>query len=767
MTRRVGRVVEGYALLQPRVTPTLPTDREGSLFQRIFSGPAGIDPYASAVSDVYQDLFGEGSYIGKGIYDVDAFEAALAGRVPENALLSHDLFEGIFARAGLVTDIEFFEEFPSHYEVAVVRQHRWARGDWQLLPWIIGHAPDTSGAPIRASIPLIGRWKMLDNLRRTMSAPAAFLTLIAGWTLPFASPLIWTTFVLACIAIPPLLQLLIGAIPHRRGISKRSHARAVATDLVLAASHVGLTVTLLADQAWLMTDAIVRTLSRVYVTRRKLLEWVTAAQAKSGFDLSLGSFYRRMNGTVALAAAVAILVAFQPPEVWPIAAPFAILWALSPVVAYWISLPPRVAAAQPLLEDEARTLRLTARRTWRFFETFVGPEDHALPPDNFQEEPAPVVAHRTSPTNLGLYLLSTIAAHDFGWIGMVAAVERLEATLGTMNGLERFRGHFYNWYDTRDLRPLDPKYISSVDSGNLAGHLIALGQACQEIIDRPLFGPHALSGIADAILLLRQSARAIVDDRRTQTVTRKHLDEALDALTAALSPVPVTPGDWVARLTELNARAHTMADIARTLTAERGDSADGELVNWAEAVRAAIESHARDLDAAMPWAQLVFGKAPINRATNPEQDLVSKTMGRFFLSVPTLADAPDRCEKGHTRTHDSPRALGYRRRRTEGCSYTNRCDHRESRAFYRSLRSAGSPPFNARNAHENDVRRDGIRLSLRSRPVNSSRLATALPIAASTRVVTICWRPRRGSQALLRLRRGTFRQPIGFTSVVL
>ena len=194
---RVGRVVEGYALLQPRVTPTLPTDREGSLFQRIFSGPGGIDPYASAVSDVYQDLFGEGSYIGKGIYDVDAFEAALAGRVPENALLSHDLFEGIFARAGLVTDIEFFDEFPPHYATATARQHRWARGDWQLLPWILGHARDANGDRIRAPIPPISRWKMLDNLRRTLSAPAAFLTLIAGWTLPFASPVIWTTFVLA------------------------------------------------------------------------------------------------------------------------------------------------------------------------------------------------------------------------------------------------------------------------------------------------------------------------------------------------------------------------------------------------------------------------------------------------------------------------------------------------------------------------------------------------------------------------------------------
>ena len=283
----VGRVVEGYGVLQPRVTPTLPTDRDGSLYQRISSGPAGIDPYASAVSDVYQDLFGEGSYIGKGIYDVDAFEAALAGRVPENALLSHDLFEGIFARAGLVTDIEFFEEFPAHYEVAAVRQHRWARGDWQLLPWIIGRAPDPSGGRINTSIPLIGRWKMLDNLRRTLLAPAAFLILIAGWTLPFAAPVIWTTFVLACLAIPPLLPVLSGLIPHRRGISKRSHARAVGTDLLLAASHVGLTVTLLADQAWLMTDAILRTLVRVYATRRKLLEWVTAAQTKSGFDLTL------------------------------------------------------------------------------------------------------------------------------------------------------------------------------------------------------------------------------------------------------------------------------------------------------------------------------------------------------------------------------------------------------------------------------------------------------------------------------------------------
>src|SRR5262245_25744455 len=640
-----GRVVEGYALLQPRVTPTLPTDREGSLFQRVFAGPGGIDPYASAISDVYQDLFGEGSYVGKGIYDIDAFETALAGRVPENALLSHDLFEGIFARAGLVTDIEFFDEFPSHYTVAAARQHRWARGDWQLLPWIIGLARDASGGRVRTKIPGISRWKMLDNLRRTLSPPAAFLTLIGGWTLPAARPVLWTVFVLATIMLPPFLPVLRGLMPRRRGISKRSHLRAVITDLVLAMSQVALTVTLLAHQAWLMTDAIVRTLFRVYVSRRRLLEWVTAAEAKSSFDLTLGGICNSMAGAVALAAIAGILVYLaggQPEGRW-LAAPFIVLWALSPIVAYWISLPPRITGIQPLAADDARIFRLTARRTWRFFETFVDAEDHALPPDNFQELPTPVVAHRTSPTNLGLYLLSTIAAYDLGWLGTISAIERLEATLKAMSGLERFRGHFYNWYDTRDLHALDPKYVSSVDSGNLAGHLVALGQACQEIIDRPLLGPQVLAGMADSILLVRASARAIADDRRTQTVTRAHLEEALNALTGALSPVPVTPVEWVVQLTELEGRGNTVADIARALTAERGDSADAELLAWAESTRACIESHARDLNEALPWARLVYGNAVSHRATAPEQVSDSTAIARFFLSFPTLGETPEHC----------------------------------------------------------------------------------------------------------------------------
>ena len=581
---RGRRVVEGYAVLQPRVTPPLP-GREGSFFQRLSSGPAGIDPYAAAVSDVYQDLWGEGSYTGKGVYDVDAFEAALAGRVPENALLSHDLFEGVFARAGLVTDVELFESAPSHYGVAAARQHRWARGDWQLLPWILG-----------SRIPVIGRWKMLDNLRRTVSAPAAFLTLVVAWMIPGTSPSMWSVFILATVAVPALLPVLGGLLPHGRGISKRSHIRAVGRDLVLAASQIGLTITMLTHQAWLMSDAIVRTLVRVYVTHRRLLEWVTAAQAKAGLRHDLRGFCRRMGGGVALASAAAVAVAWGRPEAWPAALPWLLLWIASPAVARWISVPRSTAPTRPLSAADARDLRLVARRTWRFFATFVGAEDHALPPDNFQETPNPIVAHRTSPTNIGLYLLSTVAARDFGWVGTLDTVERLEATLETMNALERVRGHFYNWYDTKHCSPLEPKYVSSVDSGNLAGHLTVVAHACEEMIARPRLVGSALAGIEDTVRLVRLSTVMMAGEARPSPATRGRLDEALDAVTAAVAEPPPDSSEWAARLAVLSVRAQTVVDIARALVDQDPAGPPPDVLVWAEALCATVESHRRDLD---------------------------------------------------------------------------------------------------------------------------------------------------------------------------
>ena len=456
---RTGFVVAGHALLQPRVTPTLPAGGSGTIFQRVFSGPRGTDPYAFAASDIYQDLFGEGIYTGKGIYDVDVFERALAGRVPENALLSHDLFEGLYARAGLVSDIELFEGFPAHYEAAALRTHRWVRGDWQLLPWIFPRVPSAEGRRVRNPIPAIGRWKILDNLRRSLSPPAAVATLVAGWMLPGASTEVWTAFIAATVLAPGILAFFSGLlVPRRRGIAKRSYLRRLASDLTTSLVQGGLRIVFLAHQAWLMADAIVRTLARLFVTRRRLLEWITARQMRRSLDLTLPGFYRRMSPAVFIAAGAAVLVALLRPGSLPEAAVFLIAWAASPAVARRVSLPPRSAKEEPLPQADAKFLRAIARRTWRFFDTFAGAEDNFLPPDNFQQLPQPIVAHRTSPTNIGLLLLSTVTANDLGWIGNEDMADRLTATLETLDRLERYRGHLYNWYDTRSLRPLEPRH---------------------------------------------------------------------------------------------------------------------------------------------------------------------------------------------------------------------------------------------------------------------------------------------------------------------
>jgi cyclic beta-1,2-glucan synthetase len=598
-----SRVVDGYSIVQPRITPTLPVENEGSLFARIYSGPRGIDPYSHAVSDVYQDLFGEGSYTGKGIYDIDAFEGALAGKIPENSLLSHDLFEGVFARTALATDIEFFDEFPSHFEVAAARQHRWVRGDWQLLPWIFGGAWKWTGMS-RARIPAIGRWKMVDNLRRSLFAPAVFLTLFAGWLLLPQTPWVWTRFILAVIAIPALLPFMMELYPEHPGIAKRTHLRAVAADLSIAASQIALTLTFLTFHAWLMLDAIAKTLWRLLFTHRNMLEWVTAAQAKRGVDLNILDTYRRMAGGLLLSAAAAVSLAHASRGTWMVGAPFFVVWMAAPAVARFISMPPKTTAKQPISDRDRETLRLIARETWHFFEKFVTPADHALPPDNFQEDPKPIVAHRTSPTNIGLYLLSTAAAHDFGWLGTVDMVERLEATLETMRQLTKYKGHLYNWYDTTDLRPLEPKYVSSVDSGNLAGHLLALSNACRELIHTPWTGTRAFAGIRDAVALLKMAVAELPDTRRTHSVTRKQLNLAIDALTPILGRTPQDPAELGEYLSELKVRAQTVADIAETLAHDHGESPDSNLHVSAEALRACIESHLRDAEIFVPTLSL-------------------------------------------------------------------------------------------------------------------------------------------------------------------
>jgi cyclic beta-1,2-glucan synthetase len=623
---RLSRVVEGNGILQPRVTPSLPIGREGSLFQRVFSGPNGLDPYAFAVSDVYQDLFEEGSYVGKGIYDVDVFERALEGRIPESMVLSHDLLEGIFARAGLATDVEVVEEFPSRYDVAAARQHRWARGDWQLLPWIFGRGANASNAAERTAVPAMGRWKMLDNLRRSLSAPAALLAFIVGWLLPFHAAIIWTAFLLFTIAFPPLLPVIAGVGPRRVGVSIRNHLRGLREDLALGLLQSAFLLTFLAHQAWLMVDAVMRTLYRQFIARRRLLEWTIAAQSGENAQFDPRALWVQISASAVFAAAIGVFIALAGHDTWPIATPFAALWVLSPVVARLASRPPPASGHLSVTADPAHALRLIARRTWCFFETFVTAEDNMLPPDNFQEDPHPVVAHRTSPTNMGLYLLSIITARDFGWQGTFDTLDRLEATLAAMGRLERFRGHFYNWYDTQDLRALEPKYISSVDSGNLAGHLIALSNACREMAAGPIVNPRWVEGLTDTLDLIAESQSANQQGKRSPK-----LPAALDEFAGLLAHPPDNALAIAGLLDELNRRAYAIAEIAKDPTHEL----TGDVSIWADALHASVHAHQRDFETLLPWVGIVARDPALLRG-NPDLSMLTE--------VPALEHLPQLCE---------------------------------------------------------------------------------------------------------------------------
>ncbi|MDR6740985.1 cyclic beta-1,2-glucan synthetase [Herbaspirillum sp. 1173] len=571
------RVVGGYAILQPRVTPALPLGREGSLYQRLSAGSGGMDPYASAVSDVYQDLFGEGSYTGKGIYDVDAFETALAGRIPENTMLSHDLFEGVFARAGLASDVEVVEEFPARYDVAARRQHRWTRGDWQLLPWVLGRR--YAGA----TVPPVGRWKMIDNLRRSLLAPTSLLTIVlCGW-LPWPQSLQAMGLLMLALALPFFLPNISGLVPPRSGIGLGSRLRRLASDLRLAALQATWTLALLPDQTWRMLDAITRTLTRLYATHRHLLEWTTAAQSAARPRPGITGFYGQMAGGVLLALGLAVIVGVFSPMACVTALLLPALWLAAPFLAWRASRRPRLLRSSVTQLTDALALRRTARRTWRFFETFVTSAEHMLPPDNFQEDPKPVTAHRTSPTNIGLYLLSTVAARDFGWAGALQTCERLEAAFVSLQTLERFRGHFYNWYDTRTTHVLAPAYVSSVDSGNLAGHLIALANACEEWMGAPQPGDWA-EGAGDALALARESASAKPSAQGPQGQRLLNILDEIDAGfhgTASMS-VPV-----------LQRLADKASEEAQALVSAA--QADGDdLLFWTNALRGRIEQQARD-----------------------------------------------------------------------------------------------------------------------------------------------------------------------------
>jgi len=608
------RVVGGYGILQPRVGVSLPSTNR-SRYARLVGGDPGIDPYTRAVSDVYQDLFGEGSFIGKGIYDVDAFEHVLGGRLLENRVLSHDLLEGCYARSGLISDVQLVEESPLRYDADVKRRHRWIRGDWQIVGWLMPRlrvpvaevASDgttrTRIAKLKNPLSALSRWKILDNLRRSLTPAALTALFVLGWSV-LQPPWVWTLAGLAILFVPPLLALLVGLLHKPDELRPGQHLTAIVPPTLRQLGQATLNLACLPYEAAFSLDAVVRTLWRLWVTRRHLLEWQPSSEvarrvAADGVADLLQTL-KRMWIAPTLAATAFVGLGTYRPMALAFAAPVLALWFLSPLIVWWISRP--LQRRLPTLNAEQTVfLRLLSRRTWAFFETFVGPEDNFLPPDNMQEHPVERVAHRTSPTNIGLTLLSNLAAYDFGYITLGQLIERTNATLDTMERLERHQGHFFNWYDTQALQPLRPRYVSTIDSGNLAGHLLTLRAGLLLLVDELPQMARLLNGLSDTLRLLQMATGR---DRRGSPLSRFAL-----LLNQLLMQPPQTPAmlctafDGLARCaTELAAASH--GGTAADENDDNDEKAQAETQRWAQALLAQCNAAVAELRVLAPGASL-------------------------------------------------------------------------------------------------------------------------------------------------------------------
>ena len=496
-----GRVVEGYAILQPRASTCL-SSANSSLFTRLCVKEAGIDPYTNEVSDVYQDLFREGSYVGKGIYDVDAFRQSTNERFPENLILSHDLIESGYARSGLVTDVELYEEHPTSLPAEMSRRHRWTRGDWQIAKWLLPRVPGMSKKFLRNPLSWLTRWKIFDNLRRSLVTPSLLMILLGGWTIMPTPIGFWTLFVVFLTTLPIFLTTFGELLLHKpRERTWRIHGKIVLESGILKFSEAILTLATLPYHAVVNLDAIIVSAGRMIFTRRGLMLWNTEHYALRNKRTTLGDFFLEMWVTPLFAITATVALALTAPNELFFSGPLLVLWLTAPVICWWTGRP--IVEAKPKLSDSQYDfLHKLTRQTWRFFETQVNAEGNWLPPDNIQEDRIPEVAFRTSPTNIGMSLLANLAAADFGYITNQELLERTANTLKTMERLEHFRGHLYNWYDTKTCQPMLPYYVSSVDSGNLFGALITLRVGLLELKNQPIISPRLAAGLLDTLKMI-------------------------------------------------------------------------------------------------------------------------------------------------------------------------------------------------------------------------------------------------------------------------
>ena len=538
---KTGRVESGYTVLQPRVE-LIQDAFEHSVFAKLYAGDSSIDIYSQAVSDVYQDLFDSGLYIGKGIYDVAAFQQCVDNRMPENRVLSHDLIEGVHGRVGLVSNIVVYEQFPDTYPEYAMRQHRWIRGDWQLLPWLRARVPLADDTMDANPLSLLDRWKLIDNLRRSLVPPALLLLLILGWIALPGSAWVWTALALAVLGSYILNDAW-------KGISQ-SMTLQLSTGVIYGLQQQTgrwfLSIVFLVNDAAVAIDAIVRTLWRNFVSHRRLLEWRSADHSR---QMLSGQSAHRMHwktmwpGTVFALVTGAALYWIEPHSLWA-AAPVLLLWILAPEIAFRLGQQ-REFRREVLSSDDRIMLLEVARRTWHYFDTFTRPQDHWLPPDNFQEAPRGEIAHRTSPTNIGLYLVSAMAARDLNFIGTTELTIRISNTLNTLERLEMYQGHLLNWYNTSTLEALEPKYVSTVDNGNLAFSLLAVKQGCTEYEHKPIFDRSISDGLNTSFSLLVNAIEAGLPS------TNAALDTAIQSIKTRINCLQATNSSWHPQLTAL------------------------------------------------------------------------------------------------------------------------------------------------------------------------------------------------------------------------
>jgi len=653
-----GRVMRGYAVVQPRVEVS-PTSSAQSRFTRIFAGDTAIDIYSRAVSDVYQDLWGQGIFIGKGIYDLEAFHRSLKDRVPENVLVSHDHVEGLYARVALATDVVIFEDYPPQYLAYARRLHRWIRGDWQFLPWLRGTVRDATGERVRNPIPWLGRWILFDNVRRSLVAPATLLFLMAAWLWLPGNALVWT---LAAVLAPAahVFTGIVSRLVHgpTRG-SIRPWAAGFSKHLRETSNRWLLYLAFLAHEALVSSDAVLRACVRMVFTRRLLLQWRTAEHTAQ-LLASRGPHtlvWTEMAGSPFIALGLGAAIVVIRPEALPWAAPLLGLWLAAPEIARRISRPVE-REGTTLTATEVAKLRRLGRRTWLFFEAFVGPEDQWLPPDNYQERPLGEIAHRTSPTNVGMLLSSTLAAYDLGYLGPTDFAFRVRNTLDTLDRMQCFRGHLFNWYDTRTLEPLEPRYVSTVDSGNLAAALVALKQGCIEIATTGvLFKDARRVGLHDTLNLLEDAVGAM--ERSDPSVPIRAFREQLGRLRLRLDEVRKRPELRYDALEELCGPACSELDQTLVeLVADFAHGMDPEAIRdvrlWLDRTHQHLRGMKRELGLFAPWQAVLLEREGFVLLEAAGQQVLSTGRElRDILRLPaTLTAVPATCALGRSKLEE-------------------------------------------------------------------------------------------------------------------